>query len=155
MAEPPKFQFLDPGPLVDGDLELALTRRSPPDPSRDRVAAYEFEMRVPGSPGAAGRVSFRAQPHRMMELYRGQIGYEVNPSHRGRHFAERSVRLLLPFIRRHGFSELWITCDPDNLASRRTCERIGAALIETVAVPDTEEMYARGHRAKCRFRVDL
>lgn len=155
MADLPKFQFLDPGTLADGELELALVRRSQPDPSTDRVAAYEFEMRVAGSKGAVGRVSFRAQPHRMMELYRGQIGYEVNASHRGRHFAERSVRLLLPFIRRHGFSEMWITCDPDNLASRRTCERIGGKLVEIVAVPETEEMFARGHRTKCRFRVEL
>jgi predicted acetyltransferase len=152
---PPKFQFLDPGPLADGELELVLVHRLPPDPARDRVACYDFEMRVAGSEASAGRVSFRAQPHRMMELYRGQIGYGVNPVHRGRHYAERSVRLLLPFIRRHGFSEIWITCDPENLASRRTCERLGATLVETVAVPETEEMFARGHRTKCRFRVDL
>lgn len=134
---------------------MVLVRRFPADPSRDRVAAYEFDMRVAGSGNAVGRVSFRAQAHRLMELYRGQIGYEVASSHRGRHFAERSVRLLLPFIRRHGFAEIWITCDPENLASRRTCERIGAELVEIVAVPETEEMYARGHRMKCRFRVGL
>jgi predicted acetyltransferase len=155
VADLPEFQFLDPGTLADGELELALVRRFPPDSSRDWVAAYKFEMRAAGSTNAVGRVSFRAQPHRLIELYRGQIGYEVAPEHRGKHFAERSVRLLLPFIRRHGFSEIWITCDPDNLASRRTCERLGATLVETIALPETEEMYARGHQMKCRFRIDL
>jgi tagatose 1,6-diphosphate aldolase len=155
MAEEPAFKFLDPGSLVDGELSLVVGRRTPPDPSKGWVAAYEFEMRVAGAPGAVGMVNFRAQDHPMLELYRGHIGYNVDSGHRGRHYAERAVRLLLPFIRRHGFSAVWITCNPDNKASRRTCERLGARLFEIVELPDTEEMYARGDRRKCRYRLDL
>jgi tagatose 1,6-diphosphate aldolase len=155
MAQEPAFKFFDPGFLVDGELSLVIARRSPPDPSRGWVAAYEFEMRAPGATGPVGTVNFRAQDHPMLELYRGHIGYNVDPGHRGRHYAERAVRLLLPFIRRHGFSAVWITCNPDNKASRRTCERLGAKLVEIVELPDTEEMFAKGDRRKCRYRLDL
>jgi len=155
VADSPNFQFLDPGVLVDGELELVLAREVPPNPAKDWVAAYDFEMRLAGSTNKVGRVSFRAQHHSLLELYRGQIGYGVDLGHRGRHFAERSVRLLLPFIRRHDFSEIWITCNPDNGASRRTLERLGGTLVEIVALPETEEMYAKGDRKKCRFRIDL
>jgi hypothetical protein len=44
-------------------------------------------------------------------------------------------------------------CDPDNDASRRTCELAGAEYVATVAVPSWHEMYARGKRLKCRYRL--
>jgi tagatose 1,6-diphosphate aldolase len=155
VADEPAFTFLDPGDLVDGELSLAVVRRIAPDASKGWVAAYEFEMRVPGAGRPAGRLNFRAQEHPLLDLYRGHIGYGVEPDRRGRHYAERAVRLLLPFIRRHGFSAIWITCSPGNRPSRRTCERLGAVLVEVVELPDTEEMWARGDREKCRYRLDL
>jgi predicted acetyltransferase len=146
---------MDAGTLVDGDLILTVSRHIPEDPSKDWVAAYEFEMREGSSTDVVGTVNFRAQVHPLLESYRGQIGYNVESSHRGRHYAERAVRLLLPFIRRHGFSSIWITCNPENWASRRTCERLGATLVEIVALPETEEMFAAGDRQKCRYRLDF
>jgi tagatose 1,6-diphosphate aldolase len=65
------------------------------------------------------------------------------------------VRLLLPLAKRHGLSPLWLTCNPDNVASRKSCELAGAELVETVALPRDEEMYEHGDRAKCRYRIVL
>jgi tagatose 1,6-diphosphate aldolase len=62
---------------------------------------------------------------------------------------------LLPLIRRHGLTPLWITCNPDNFASRSTCERLGASLVEIVAVPQSEALHARGEHFKCRYRLDV
>lgn len=155
MAGPSEFSFLDPGPLVDGDLSLVLTRRDPPAPAKGHVAGYLFEMRVGGANEGVGTVHFRAQSHPLLDLYRGHVGYNVDPGCRGRRYSERAVRLLFPFIRRHGFSTIWITCNPDNQPSMRTCERLGAALVDIVKLPATEEMYANGDRLKCRFRLDV
>jgi tagatose 1,6-diphosphate aldolase len=63
--------------------------------------------------------------------------------------------LLLPLARRHGLKDLWITCNPDNLASRRTCELAGAEFVEIVDLPANSGMYRRGDRQKCRYRLDL
>jgi tagatose 1,6-diphosphate aldolase len=153
--DPLYFHFLDAGPLSDGELSLVCVRTHVPNPGKGRVASYTFEMRVDGHENAAGGIAFRAQNNALMELYRGNVGYDVEPEHRGHHYAERGVRLLLPFIGRHGFRVVWLTTDPDNWASRRTCERLGAVLVETVDVPETEEMYARGEQEKCRYRLDL
>jgi tagatose 1,6-diphosphate aldolase len=79
----------------------------------------------------------------------------VYPPARGRHYAERAARLLLPLARRHGMSELWITCNPDNAASRRTCERLGGELVEIVPIPPDHAFYSRGERAKCRYLIRL
>ena len=77
----------------------------------------------------------------------------MEPEHRGRRYAARGVRLLLPLAARHGIDPLWITCNPENLASRRTCELAGAELVEVVDLPPGEEMYQAGERQKCRYRL--
>jgi tagatose 1,6-diphosphate aldolase len=85
-------------------------------------------------------------------MYLGHVGYNVYPPARGRRLAARAVRLLLPFARRLGLSPLWITCNPDNLASRRTCEIAGGRLIDVVPLPADHPLHARGEREKCRYR---
>jgi tagatose 1,6-diphosphate aldolase len=62
--------------------------------------------------------------------------------------------LLLPLARSHGLMTIWITCNPDNFASRRTCELAGATLVEIVDLPEDNDMYQRGERQKCRYRLD-
>lgn len=64
-------------------------------------------------------------------------------------------RTLIPLARRHGFNELWITSNPENIASRRTCEIAGAELAEIVDLPPRIDMYQEGERQKCRYRLTL
>lgn len=145
------FSFLDPGPLVDGELRLELHLATPGD-GCGNVPIYHFKMMVGST--EAGRIEFRAQTDRQIELYVGHIGYNVYPAYRGHHYAERACRLLLPLARLHGHKQLWITCNPDNHPSRRTCERLGAVLVELIAVPE-EQMTTWGECHKCRFQLIL
>jgi len=196
------FRFIDPGPLIDGELELVspaerwvddvvfasqhpLTRRDAPadshatlqrlldflaaapqgrqpaDPSRGFVPQYHFWMRLHDkflrrAPlRIAGGISLRIGYTDPIEMYYGHMGYHVYPPARGHHYAERACRLLFPLCRRHGLRTLWITCNPDNHASRRTCERLGMRLVNTVPVPEGDALYARGDREKCRYRLDF
>lgn len=202
VADPP-FQFIDPGPLVDGELELVspaekwvddvvaasqhpLTRRHAPadshatrqrlldflaasphghqaaDATKGWVPQYSFWMRLRDRPffrrapiRIAGGISLRVGTTGPIEMYYGHIGYHVYPPARGHHYAERACRLLLPLARHHGVRTLWITCNPDNVASRRTCERLGMQMAGIVPVPESDPLYARGEREKCRYRLDL
>jgi tagatose 1,6-diphosphate aldolase len=188
------FQFLDTGPLVDGELELLtpqmnridgylaacrhpLTRQHDPQMAKEtrqrlvdlldyapegrfigKSPGYHFWMNVAGaSPDTriAGSITLRIGSSRDIELYVGHIGYQVFPAMRGHHYAERASRLLFSLAKRHGLGPLWITCNPDNFASRRTCERLGGTLIDIVPVPADHELYARGDRQKCRYRVAI
>jgi Acetyltransferase (GNAT) domain len=202
------FHFANPGPLIDGDLELApprdsaidsvlsacrdpvFARESPAEAMTTRTQLLDYIHQYPDGqePGGNGRVpcyhywmyvnapaphgadparsdrgmmrvvggiSLRAQTTRAIEMYYGHFGYRVYPFARGHHYAERACRLLLPLARRHGIQPLWITCNPDNLASRRTCERLGAKLVEIVPVPQRDPLYLRGDHEKCRYRLDL
>jgi tagatose 1,6-diphosphate aldolase len=156
-AEKP-FSFINPGPLVDGDLSLTLLRNYTHRLATDEIpGGYEFLMwDAADTASPAGGIRLRVgNDTDYLRHYYGHIGYDVNPAKRGRHYAERSVRLLLPLARHHGVRELWITCNPDNLASRRTCERLGMELVEIIGVAEHLEMFRRGETHKCRYRLML
>jgi RimJ/RimL family protein N-acetyltransferase len=202
-----EFRFLDPGPLIDRELELvapevrhvedmlaacthplsrtdaqahSVTRErlaeflrvAPGGHQRgDSVPAYHFWMRLSrphpgcdplptwgsGEPPVrmAGGIGLRIGRSRDLEMYFGHVGYNVLTPVRGNHYAERACRLLLPLARSHGMESLWITCNPENIASRRTCERLGCRLVETVPVPVGHSLYIRGERHKCRYLLEL
>ncbi len=148
------FKFLDPGRLVDGDLELILAKKVPANPAKKHAPYYLFEMRRAGGGPKIGRVSFRVDSARRLRCP-GHLGYRVNKRYRGRQYAARSCRLLFSLARAHGLKALWITCDPKNMASRRTCELVGARYRETVRVPTEHEMYRQGARHVRRYRIGL
>jgi tagatose 1,6-diphosphate aldolase len=150
-----KFNWIDSGVLVDEDLELVLIETSPADPSKGYVPAYKFEMRRAGSPARIGNIDLRVGDTYRLRMYGGHLAYGVKPAYRGYHYAARACRLLLPLARRHGMKELWITCNPDNIASRRTCELAGADFVEIADLPEDIDMYQEGERQKCRYRIDL
>ncbi len=149
------FEFRNPGKLVDGELQLILTEKYPGNPAHGWVPAYRFRMTLVGQTQEIGSIELRVgnTPHILM--YAGHIGYRVAPEHRGHHYAARACRLLFPLARSHGLDTLWITCNPDNIASRRTCELLGAKLVEIVDLPPDTDMYLMGERQKCRYHLDI
>jgi predicted acetyltransferase len=142
-------------PMMDGDLELMVGEIYPGDVRRGYVPAYRFRMMSIPHQTQMGEIELRLGNTDHICLYAGHIGYNVYPAFRGHHYAARSVRLLLPLARRHGLSPLWITCNPDNYASRRTCELAGFTFVETVELPPDTDMYREGERQKRRYRLDL
>jgi tagatose 1,6-diphosphate aldolase len=102
-----------------------------------------------------GAIRFRDFSNEDTVLYAGNFGWDVDEFYRGYGFAERACRLLLPFVRSCGHEQIWITCDPENVASRRTCERLGARLVEIVDIPPMHEMYLDGERQKCRYLLKV
>ncbi len=147
------FQFLEVEKLVDDDLQLVLVAQVPANEERCFVPLYKFEMRVGDS--VVGDIKLRIGDTEDLRMFSGQIGYSVSEAFRGQRYAARSCRLLLPLARRHEMTELWITCDENNGASRRTCELAGATLVEIVDLPTCHDIYRRGGRRNCRYRIVL
>jgi tagatose 1,6-diphosphate aldolase len=150
-----EFKFLEPGPLIDNDLELVLARKTPPDHRRGYAPVYSFNMLRAGSRGIIGSIDLRIGITEDLVKYSGHFGYRVTVDYRGNRYAARSLKLLLPLARSHNLNPVWVTCDPDNPASRRTCEIAGGKLIDTVDLPKNNNLYKRGERQKCRYRFDL
>jgi RimJ/RimL family protein N-acetyltransferase len=125
--------------LRDQELELKV------------AGDLQFSLHLDGVDESVGGIELRLKPNR----YGGQVGYAVGEAYRGRGLASRALRLLLPLAREHDIQRLWIACDPGNLASRRTCEKVGFRLQEIVDLPPEHELYLRGERQRCRYVLIL
>lgn len=137
--------------LTDRELSLVLAEQTFAMP--ERVPTYRFDMRFDGE--RIGSATLRAGLNEYIERYAGQIGYGVDYPFRGRRYAARSCLLLFQLARRLDMTSLWITCNPENVASRRTCEIVGGELVDIVDVPPEVDLYREGDRQKCRYRVRL
>ena len=66
----------------------------------------------------------------------GHIGYVVVPEHRGRGYAAEMLRQGLDLARSMAFERVLVTCDDDNLASRRVIEKCGGEYEDSSVGPE-------------------
>ena len=155
MTEGPYLGFPWPGSLVDGDLTLELAQCVPGESPRGRVPMLVFRMRRVSDGATMGRVDLRLSLTPALSEYGGHVAYRVEPEFQGHRYAARSVGLLKPLARAYGMDCLWITCAPDNAASRQTCLLAGGELVDIVPLPTWATGAEPGRRETCRYRVPL
>ena len=97
-----------------------------------------------------GRISYRDGESRCVYYY-GHIGYHIDPPYRGKHYAYRACRLIEREIRLSGKTSVIITCDPDNVPSRKTCVRLGCLFERIADVPEDIFQKYEISRQKCRY----
>lgn len=146
------FTFLDYEYLTNGEILLLLCEKAPADETKGYMPAYKYVIISDGQP--AGRCDIRIGTNEST-YYGGNIGYEVFPAYRGNNYAEKACRLLKQVAAAHGMKSLVITCNPDNYASRKTCENLGARLTCIADLPPGNEMYLRGERRKCIYILEI
>ncbi|WP_187265454.1 GNAT family N-acetyltransferase [Reinekea thalattae] len=140
--------------LFGDSVGLVYNRVIPASEALEAVPAYLFNIvLLNGTP--IGQIDLRLGSKPSLLKYGGQLGYGIRRGYRGHSYAAEACLLLKTVALEEGFSELWITCNPDNIASIRTCEKIGATYIERVDVPQGSELWRRGDRAKLRYLWSL
>jgi predicted acetyltransferase len=75
-----------------------------------------------------GRTSVRHELNDYLWREGGHIGYCVLPAHRGRGHAVEILRQSLVVARAAGVDRVLLTCDDDNVGSRRAIESCGGRL---------------------------
>jgi len=124
------FEFVDPGILIDAELELDLEETCPYKPDKGYVPEYKFAMVNTNNQAIMGKIRLRVGLTKTLNTFGGHIGYEVDEHYRGHRYAARSCRLLAPFTQRLQIRPVVITCSPDNLPSAKTIESLGAERVK-------------------------
>jgi predicted acetyltransferase len=141
------------GEARDGDMRLRLDEIYEPTASPWAVPAYRFDVISEGA--KAGTISLRVGDNDRLVRFAGHIGFGIDEQFRGRRLAGRAVKRLTPLAASYDLKPLWLSCNPDNRASMRVMDWLGATYIETIDLPsDYDRYYARGERQKRRYRLD-
>lgn len=94
-----------------------------------------------------GRLSLRHSLNDALLTVGGHIGYGVLPAHRRRGYGTEMLRQSLPLARDLGLTRVLVTCDEDNIASRKIIETCGGVY---------ENSYTRDLEVpKRRYWIDL
>jgi len=138
-----------PSDLASGAVTLRLDRVVPSDPSRGYVPYYHFQI-LTAEGTDVGHINFRVGSTDHVRLYAGHIGFMVHEQFRGHGYARQACEAISPLVRAVS-STVLITCNPDNLPSRRTIERLGAQFIDEVEVPPDQLPDQHGPQRKRRY----
>ena len=148
------MRFLNTDFLKNQQIELELERVAEGDLAKKWVPAYYFFICTPGGK-RMGKCCLRVGNNENT-YYGGHIGYEIDEPYRGNHYAAKACELLFSLAKRHEMSYVLITCNPDNIASRKTCEYLKGNLLEIAELPKNNDMrMSKGETEKCIFRFDL
>lgn len=148
------MEFLDTDFLKTGEIQLVLEKTVEADPAKNWLPAYHFA--ICDMEGVKMGVCDLRVGHNENVYYGGNIGYRVADAWRGKHYAGKACLLLFELARRHELEYVIITCNPDNLASRRTCEYAGGTLLEIAELPADNAMRVEdGETEKCIYKFDL
>ncbi len=83
-----------------------------------------------------GRVSLRHRLNDFLRRIGGHVGYGVRPGCRRRGYATAMLRQALPIAAAKGIARVLITCDVDNVGSRKVIERCGGVFESETNDPD-------------------
>jgi tagatose 1,6-diphosphate aldolase len=138
------------GNLSFDQVSLQFVEIVPGNPQYGFVPYYHFRILTADQPDV-GHINFRVGETEHVLNCAGHIGYGIREQFRGHSYALQACCAIAPFVRTI-YSSVIITSDPDNHASLRTIERLGAVFINEVPVPPYDPHYQRGSRTKRRYQ---
>jgi tagatose 1,6-diphosphate aldolase len=152
------IDYLNSAEMTDGELQLTLIEKVMTSKPDSEVPVYKFQMINTDSRQEMGEINLRAGFTENIEQYRGNIGFTVHEPYRGQHFAGRSCLLLRLFLNFLGLKVVWLTCNTDNIASKKTLEQIESTFVGTTEIGEHSpyvEFYPPKARIKLRYKWDL
>jgi predicted acetyltransferase len=110
-------------------LEDARDRTKKPP---DRVPASTYWL-IDGNE-YIGTLHVRHELNEQLLIWGGHIGYRIRPSHRQRGYGKEILRLGLEKANAMGLKRVLLTCDEDNIGSKKIIEYNGGKLENAVLI---------------------
>jgi predicted acetyltransferase len=136
--------------LSDDEIYIKLNEITPANFMKGFVPAYKYHIFLNNTEEQIGIIDLRVGFNEGL-YYGGNIGYTIFEQYRGSNFALKACLLVKEVAMAFEMAKLYITCNPDNTGSRKTCEKLGLSLVEIVDLPPHNDMYLEGERQKCIF----
>ena len=146
--------------LTDNTIELRLLRVMGPQNASARpehlryladVPEYRFAIHRLTDGLRVGRIHIRITNDEQVVHTIGHSGYAVDEAHRRNGYATRAVRLIVGLAEHWKVLPVWILIEPNNVASRRTVERVGFELIDVIDSSEAITSLGMGSKV-CRYR---
>ncbi len=93
-----------------------------------------------------GTLTIRHTLNEKLEHVGGHIGYDIRPAKRGRGYGKEILRLGLKRAKGIGINNVLITCDLENIPSKKIIEANGGIL---------QEEYSLEGKKKLKFTIDM
>ena len=129
------FQFLEFNDLEDSEIKLILRSQDQPDYEKGILPRYGFSIIHINDNKDIGVVYFAVDTTRRQYL-RGHLSYGVSPDYSGHNYAMKACKIIKQVALAHEFKRLFIGSGYDNIASRKTIEKLGATPVTANDVPD-------------------
>lgn len=107
---------------------LALDDENTPRPTGWVTGSYLWMVADDPEDTVVGRISLRHSLTPWLLAVGGHIGYSVRPSARRSGHATAALGLMLPIAAERGIDPVLVTCDDDNVGSRKVIEANGGVL---------------------------
>lgn len=148
------MQFFNTDFLESNEIKLVVNRLAEGNPEKNYVPAYHFNI-CDLNGNIMGYCDLRIGYNDNL-YYGGHIGYGIKEEYRGHHYAAKACKLLFKLAKMHGMDYLYITCNPNNLPSRKTLEYLQGDFLGIVELPiDNDMRINEGETHKCIFKFDI
>lgn len=139
------------GPVVDLRIRYVVDENQ----AFDGIPTVYYSILLHGTKERVGTIDLRLKMDEDMYYY-GHVGYGVDPKYRGHHYSYEACKLVFNEAKNtYHLNELYLTCNPDNIASYKTLQKLNGELVEVAQVPKEHELYKRGDKLKCIFRYKI
>ncbi|SJZ56212.1 GNAT family N-acetyltransferase [Anaerorhabdus furcosa] len=136
---------------TDGEIDLVETYQLKGSKENNFIPSICYDIRLHESNKKVGRCDLRIGMDRELYLV-GNIGYSVAKEFRGHNYAYKACKILFQLAKdKYLMDQLIITCNPDNIASKKTCEKLDGNLVEIVDVPLGHWLRNQGDLEKCVY----
>lgn len=147
------MKFFKTNFLFDDEIKLELSQLVDGDKFKNWVSAYYFYI-CDKLGNKIGMCDLRIG-HSEGLYYGGNIGYEIYEEYRGHHYSARACELLFKLAKLHELEYLYITCNPENIASKKICEFLNGEFLGLVVLPMDNEMRNDGDTHKLVYKFIL